>query len=376
MGSERTPPRSGYSGSWKSQQCEDYGKTRSLIALSTTGTVQVIDAQGKIAQSFETGDIGVSSVSFNEQTNEFITVSQSGQIQYWDNAGQLKQAWSTRLEQPQPLNSVQIVPPKQAAGSPKLGELEFFTVGVDGIIRLWNQAGNILNQWRGSQTSIYSVGISPTGQPLYTLGEDTNIRLWDLSGQPLANLKGHEGFVSSATFSEDGQTLLSSGNDGTIRLWKIEKGRKWSGQHQRIWTISWNPDGKSVATGGKDGKIRIWSPDGTLQRSILAHPQGVNMVQFHPKTGQLGSVGENNQVTIWSDSGKALHQLSLKTKRIYALAFHPRDPLVRSQLRMVCYASGTTKKMMSNHYPWGINRSGVLLLALKGNGSLDPDEMA
>lgn len=335
-----------------------------LITLSKDGKVQVINNKGEVAQAFEIGDIGASSISFNEQTNEFITVSQSGQIQYWDNQGQLKKAWASRLEQAQPLNSVQIVPPKQSAGSPKLNaDLEFFTVGIDGIIRLWNQTGNILNQWRGSQTSIYSVGISPTGQPLYTLGEDTNIRLWDLSGQPLADLKGHEGFVSSATFSEDGQTLLSSGNDGTIRLWKIEKGRKWSGQHQRIWTINWSPDGQSIATGGKDGKIRIWSPEGSLQKSILAHPKGVNMVQFHPKTGLIGSVGENNQVTIWSKQGKALHQLALKTKRIYALAFHPSYPIVAiaaedGVLRLWNYQNGNVKELPMGDKPlWSVTFS-------------------
>ena len=298
-----------------------------LITLSTEGLVQVLGLDGRVTQSFQIPGAPASSISFSDRTNEFMTVNQAGEIQYWNEQGELQKQWTSRLEQPEPLNSIQIIPPKQGAGN-SATELEFFTVGVDGIIRLWNQAGNILNQWRGSQTSIYSVGISAKGQPLYTLGEDTNIRLWDLSGQPLANLKGHEGFVSGATFSEDGQTLLSSGNDGTVRLWKIEKGRQWNGQHQRIWTINWSPDGTLVATGGKDGKIRLWSPDGSLQGSILAHPKGVNMVQFHPKTGLLGSVGENNQITLWSVKGKAQHRLALKTKRIYALDFHPKQSLV------------------------------------------------
>ena len=298
-----------------------------LITVSTTGQVQVLGAAGTVTQSFQIPGAPASSISFNDRTNEFITVNQAGEIQYWDSEGTLQNQWTSRLELPQPLNSVQIIPPKPGIGNPT-SDLEFFTVGVDGIIRLWNQAGNILNQWRGSQTSIYNVGISPKGQPLYTLGEDTNIRLWDLSGQPLADLKGHEGFVSGATFSEDGQTLLSSGNDGTIRLWKMEKGRQWHGQHQRIWTIDWSSDGKRVATGGKDGKIRLWNPDGSLQGSLIAHPKGVNMVQFHPQTGLLGSVGENNQITLWSMSGNAKHRLSLKAKRIYALDFHPTQSLV------------------------------------------------
>ena len=300
-----------------------------LITLSKEGKVQVLDSQGSIVQSFQMGQDDASSISFNSASNEFVTVNQTGKIQHWNAQGQLQKEWASRLERPQPLNSVQIVPPKpQALNQDASRELEFFTVGFDGIIRLWNQAGKILNQWRGSQTSIYSVGMSPTGQTLYTLGEDTNIRLWDMSGQPIATLKGHEGFVSSANFNDSGQVLLSSGNDGTIRLWQIEKGRKWSGQHQRIWTITRSQDGKKVATGGKDGKIRIWSPDGELRQTISAHPKGVNMVQFHPRTGLLGSVGENNKVTLWSANGKAKHQLSLQTKRVYALAFHPKQPLV------------------------------------------------
>lgn len=298
-----------------------------LITLSMEGKVQVLSAEGTVTQSFQIPGTPPSSISYSDRTQEFITVNQAGEIQYWNRRGELQKQWTSRLEEPQPLNSVQIVASKQGTGNAS-SELEFFTVGVDGIIRLWNQAGNILNQWRGSQTSIYSVGISPKGKPLYTLGEDTNIRLWDLSGQPLANLKGHEGFVSGATFSEDGQTLLSSGNDGTIRLWKIEKGRQWEGQHQRIWTIDWSSDGKRVATGGIDGKIRLWSPDGALQGSIDAHPNGVNMVQFHPQNQLLGSVGENNQITLWSLSGKAKYRLALQAKRIYALDFHPKEPWV------------------------------------------------
>ncbi|MEM9136490.1 MAG: AAA-like domain-containing protein [Cyanobacteria bacterium P01_F01_bin.42] len=294
-----------------------------LITLSTNGKAQVINYDGVIIQSFSMVASEANSISFHSETGKFITVSQAGDIQYWNSQGKLQKQWTSRLEQPQPLSSVQILP-----SGGQTTALEFFTVGVDGIIRLWNQAGNILNQWRGSQTSIYGVGISPTGDMLYTLGEDTNIRLWDISGQPIANLKGHEGFVSSASFSGAGQALLSSGNDGTVRLWQMEKGRRWRGQHRRIWTVSWSPDGNQVATGGLDGNIRLWNSDGTLRQSITAHARGVNMLQFHPSSKILGSVGENNQVTLWSAAGKMQNQLSLQTKRIYALAFHPSLPLV------------------------------------------------
>lgn len=355
-----------------------------VIVLTADGQVHLLNQKAEVSQSFQASTFAPESISFDPYSNHFITVNHAGSIQSWDQNGKLLQEWSSRFKAPMPLDSVQVIPTQphrqalavsssNSSRSDSSSSAEqtfqeqntfnFFTVGADGIIRLWNQAGNILNQWRGSQTAIYSVDVSSNGQTLLTLGEDTAIRLWDIMGQSIANLKGHEGFVSSATFSSDSSQLLSTGNDGAVRLWELEKEQHWSGQHQRMWTIDWQKMGNIIATGGQDGKVRLWTGNGTLKTSFEAHPRGVNFVKFHPEQKLLGTVGEDNSVNLWSLAGKKIHHISLPIKRIYALAFVADKSLVGiasedGMLRLWDYRRQTMRSLKVTQKPlWSLDFS-------------------
>ncbi|MCM1984864.1 AAA-like domain-containing protein, partial [Lyngbya confervoides] len=111
-----------------------FPELRQLVVLSLGGQVSVINGDGQVQQSFPISVALPTSISYSPSSQVLVTVSQAGNIQTWNQQGQLLKQWPSRLEQPLPLHSVQLVPPKLGAGqSPHSRNLEFFTVGGDGI---------------------------------------------------------------------------------------------------------------------------------------------------------------------------------------------------------------------------------------------------
>ena len=309
-----------------------FSPNREQFATATAdGQVSVWTLQGQNISQFQTNSGKVSSLSFSPDGQQLSTVGADGTMQQWTLSGQKLSEWKSRTNPRLKLNSVSFLP-RQPRDTPQSidQDQQFAMVGSDGLIRLWNAANNQpLNVWRGSQTPIYAVDVSPQGQRLVTLGEDSTIRLWDFSGRPLAELKGHSGLVSSASFSPDGQRLLSTGRDGSLHLWDLTGQQQWRGQHRSIWSIATHSQGKLLATTGKDGTLKLWSADGQLQWDVDAHSKGGNDVIFSPDDQQLATAGEDGHVRIWDLKGRQLHDHDLTSKGVYSLNYSPQgDALV------------------------------------------------
>ena len=209
-----------------------------FATATATGHVYLWDRTGRQQANFVANGGQVNSLSFTGAGQELVTVGNDGQLQLWDLSGQLRRQWPSPSNGQTSLNSVSCAPQPQSNRDNSKGQ-RCVIVGADGMIRLWDlKQGRPLNQWRGSQVPLYNVSFHPEGQRLITLAEDGIIRLWDISGKQLGEFKGHEGLVISADFSPDGQQLVTTGRDGSIHLWDLSESPRWSGQHQRIWSVA------------------------------------------------------------------------------------------------------------------------------------------
>ncbi|WP_299487669.1 AAA-like domain-containing protein [Acaryochloris sp. IP29b_bin.137] len=322
-------------GDLKSTLPQPIGKLRSIrfspsrdqfATASTNGQVYIWDQTGQRLAQFTANHQTVSSLSFSSDGQTLITVGTDGTMQAWTLSGQKLSEWKSRINPNLKLNSVSFL--ASAPSTQSYQKQRFAMVGTDGLIRLWSaSSAQPLNVWRGSQTSLYLVDASPTGEKLVTLGEDSTIRIWDYAGRKLAELKGHSGLVSSASFSPDGKRLLTTGRDGSLHLWDLAGQQQWAGKHQSIWSVAIHPQQDTVATTGKDGMLRLWQTNGDLLWEKQAHDKG-NDVVFSPDQTQLATAGEDGYVRMWDLQGRQREAHLVDKKGVYALSYAPDGKLL------------------------------------------------
>lgn len=134
-------------------------------------------------------------------------------------------------------------------------------------LRIWDAAGNFLDDRTPRATMARIVACSPTGPILAFAGDDSAIHLWNLGGAKIEKLRqfaGHTGktfgpLIKALAFSPNGKILASSGQDKYVRLWNVatgEKLREWRfGDEARALVFS--SDGRHLVVGNSDGTLYL-----------------------------------------------------------------------------------------------------------------------
>ncbi|AFY82195.1 CHAT domain-containing protein [Oscillatoria acuminata] len=211
----------------------------------------------------------------------------------------------------------------------------FATGGDDGMARIWNTEGKLLQELKASEKGqdygsqeVNRVAFNPEGTLLATAADDGTARLWDTEGKLVATLKGHKGPVIRVIFSPDGKLLATGGTDGTAKLWDTE-GKlvaTLKGHKDRVNSVAFSPDGKFLATGGSEKTVYRWNTSGTLIDQLVGH-EGWAEIAFS-SNGHLASGGDDGIVSIWDSSGKLLQELYLNNREVNSLGFSPDGKLL------------------------------------------------
>ncbi|MBE9239651.1 AAA-like domain-containing protein [Synechocystis salina] len=145
-----------------------------------------------------------------------------------------------------------------------------------------------------------------------------------------------------------------------------------------IRSVSLHPTLPQLAAGDEQGNLTLWNFDGTLIKSIVAHGDRLNQLQYSPNGKYLLSAGREGTAKIWSVEGELLHTLKSDPLPIDQIAISPdsqwiataaSDGMVRlwdQQGNLRGEFTSTSGSLLG----LGFNLEGQWLLAVAQNGDL------
>ncbi|MEA5575696.1 AAA-like domain-containing protein [Anabaena sp. UHCC 0451] len=261
------------------------GKT---IAITGTSNNFILLSPDKLTyQIMDADQANVTNLSLHPTQNQFLSAGENGIMKVWDMAGKLLQTFS-------PQDGVAL----GVAWHPNGRELVSTT--SKGQIFLWTRLGQKIRNWSGHPTPIWDVAYSPDGSQFATAGNEGTVRLWTQDGK-LRHILKHEAAVWRVAFSPNGSLVASSSGDKTAKIWRTDGTlvSTLKGHLSAVWGVAFSPDGSLVATSSIDETVKLWTIEGKLLATLKGHGSGIRTVAFR-KDGQiLTSLGDDGSLLLW-----------------------------------------------------------------------------
>ncbi len=175
------------------------------------------------------------------------------------------------------------------------------TGSSNGIIRIWDMAGNQLAQCEGHQQHIKSLFITPDLKIVSSAGDYT-VRIWDMFGREIAVCANS--FIAALT--SDNKIVTGEMLTGTMRIFDISGNQlaQWQGHQDQIWSLTVTNDNK-IVSGSKDTTICVWDTSGNRLAECKGHEGGVTTL-FVTADHKIVSGSEDTTVRIWDSTGNQL----------------------------------------------------------------------
>jgi WD40 repeat protein len=275
-----------------------------LTSGKEDGYLKVWSLNGTLISSQEAHINGIRSLNFSLiDSHKLVTGGKDGNAKLWslDGNGKLKllQVFQHNSKNGIELNceNSRIIDDRCNVNSVNFSnsknEQKIASAGSDGIVRIWNLNGQLLQSFAFHVGKIELVRFSPDDSQMVTSSSDdltsnndSTVRIWSFkTGKLLSELNGHQGSVESARYDKGGKKLVTSGKeDGTIRIWKVPQTPKNKNiRHDgKVNSTRFNSDGKVIATAGDDGTIRLWNFDeeSLEPKQIYMFDQYRNKIKF------------------------------------------------------------------------------------------------
>lgn len=203
----------------------------------------------------------------------------------------------------------------------------FATASADSKVIVFDGAsGKPKRLLKGHTSAVTALVFHPLNDKIATADEGGDVRLWDEAGKLINTFKGHAKAVRALTFSPDGATLVSGGDDGTIRYWNTENGQsisKASSDSKTVTALAYSNDAQMLASAGASEEIELWNPaTGQKLTKLGGHKNAVTCLTFSSDVQYLVSGGLDGQMIVWRmDNKQSVSDLEAHVKGVRTMAF-------------------------------------------------------
>jgi len=261
-----------------------------LILTSGYKNIKLINLQSK---KFETIKVvgEVFSVCFSPNGNTFLTGSDDGVLRLWDLKGHLLQSFGGHTST---VNSVAYSK-----------DSRIIVTGNTNMTQLWNLENNY---YRSFSNGGSTVTFSPDSKKILTGNWGSRIKLWDIEGKEIKSFMGHSEHVSAVNFSVNGQFILSGSRDSAVILWNMEGEplKVFKDQNSNaITSVSFSPNGKTILIGSEDKSAKLLDVNGSILHGFN-HNGLVTSVAFSQSGDTLLTGSEDGMAKLWDSSGNLL----------------------------------------------------------------------
>ena len=116
-----------------------------------------------------------------------------------------------------------------------------FVVGLGGFgpnsgeVRLYHVDGTLVHTFKGHDTAVTALAVTPDGQHIISGSMDQLVKVWSVATKSLVSTcAGHTDYACAVAAMPDGQRILSGAGDKTVRVWLLD------GTHQNTFKLHTN----------------------------------------------------------------------------------------------------------------------------------------
>lgn len=209
---------------------------------------------------------------------------------------------------------------------------KFFASGgseIDNRIRFWNpRTGKRTRSFKGHNTRVLALAITPDNRTLASGSDDNTIKLWNLREKQLSR-----GFIEtfsnilSLAITADGQTLVSGGLTG-IRVWDLRTQRFLYSlvplSQPIVRSIALSPNRPLLVSGSEFGEMQLWNLANSQSIGVIGrHAAAVTSVKFTPDGDNVVSSSLDHTLRIWNLRTGGVSTLVGHTNAVNAVAVNP-----------------------------------------------------
>ncbi|MFK7744836.1 MAG: toll/interleukin-1 receptor domain-containing protein [Roseobacter sp.] len=183
------------------------------------------------------------------------------------------------------------------------------TASFDGMVRLWNGKGELLDNWAVPEDELETTAISADGtrgHMVAAAGASGQVHVFSLDTGDLQTLDAHSEGIYSLDFSADGRFLLSAGRDRKILLHDLNSEAPavlLDGHVDVVTRARFFANDQYIVSGSEDNTLRIWDLDGkNIGIPMLEHTDWITWLDTDDAKQRIFTASKDGTLRSWDMS--------------------------------------------------------------------------